>query len=147
MLSAKSVLGRGELFGIYPEGTRSHDGRLYRGKTGVARMALEAGVPVVPVGLIGMFALQPAGRRWPKPGKVELRIGKPLDFSRYSGMEGDRFVLRSITDEIMYELMVLSGQEYVDQYATKAKAEIELARAAARESLVSDAPAPVRRAS
>ena len=141
------VLQRGELLGLYPEGTRSPDGRLYRGKTGVARMSLEAGVPVVPVGLIGMFALQPAGRRWPKPGKVELRIGKPLDFSRYSGMEGDRFVLRSITDEIMYELMVLSGQEYVDQYATKAKAEIELARAAARESLVSDAPAPVRRAS
>ena len=110
-------------------------------------MALEAGVPVVPVGLIGMFALQPAGRRWPKPGKVELRIGKPLDFSRYSGMEGDRFVLRSITDEIMYELMVLSGQEYVDQYATKAKAEIELARAAAREALVGDGSAPVRRAS
>jgi 1-acyl-sn-glycerol-3-phosphate acyltransferase len=110
-------------------------------------MSLEAGVPVVPVGLIGMFALQPAGRLIPKLGKVEVRIGKPLDFSRYSGMEGDRFVLRSITDEIMYELMVLSGQEYVDQYATKAKAEIELARAAARESLVSDAPAPVRRAS
>ncbi len=140
-------LREGGLFGIYPEGTRSPDGRLYRGKTGVARMALEAGVPVIPVGLIGMFALQPAGRRWPKPSKVELRIGKPLDFSRYSGMEGDRFVLRSITDEIMYELMVLSGQEYVDQYATKAKAEIELARAAARESLVSEAPAPVRRAS
>ena len=141
------VLQRGELLGLYPEGTRSPDGRLYRGKTGVARMALEADVPVIPVGLIGMFALQPAGRRWPKPGKVELRIGRPLDFSRYGGMEGDRFVLRSITDEIMYELMVLSGQEYVDQYATKAKAEIELARAAARESLVSDAPAPVRRAS
>ena len=141
------VLLRGELLGLYPEGTRSPDGRLYRGKTGVARMALEAGVPVVPVGLIGMFALQPAGRTIPKLGKVEVRIGKPLDFSRYSGMEGDRFVLRSITDEIMYELMVLSGQEYVDQYATKAKAEIELARTAARDSLVGDAPAPVRRAS
>ena len=83
----------------------------------------------------------------PRLGRVGIRIGRPLDFSRYAGMEGDRFVLRSITDEVMYELMVLSGQEYVDQYATKAKAEIELARAAARESLVSDAPAPVRRAS
>ena len=137
----------GLLLGGYPEGTRSPDGRLYRGKTGVARMAREAGVPVVPVGLIGMFALQPAGRRIPKLGKVEVRIGKPLDFSRYSGMEGDRFVLRSITDEIMYELMVLSGQEYVDTYATQAKADIEDARRAARESLVSDAPAPGRRAS
>ena len=141
------VLRRGELLGLYPEGTRSPDGRLYRGKTGVARMALEVGVPVVPVGLIGMFALQPAGRRWPKLGKVEVRVGKPLDFSRYAGMEGDRFVLRSITDEIMYELMVLSGQEYVDQYATTAKADMEDARSAARESLVSDAPVPTRRAS
>ena len=142
------VLRRGELLGLYPEGTRSPDGRLYRGKTGVARMALEAGVPVIPVGLIGMFDIQPSGGGMPKIGRrVELRIGKPLDFTRYAGMEGDRFVLRSITDEIMYELMVLSGQEYVDQYATKAKAEIELARAAARDSLVSDAPAPVRRAS
>ena len=134
------VLEGGNLLGLYPEGTRSPDGRLYRGKTGVARMVLEAGVPVIPVGLVGMFALQPAGRLMPKPGKVEVRIGKPLDFSRYAGMEGDRFVLRSITDEIMYELMLLSGQEYVDTYATKAKAEIEQARSAARESLVSDAP-------
>ena len=141
------VLRSGELLGLYPEGTRSPDGRLYRGKTGVARMALEVGVPVIPVGLIGMFALQPAGRRWPKLGKVEVRVGRPLDFSRYAGMEGDRFVLRSITDEIMYELMVLSGQEYVDQYATKAKAEMDDARRAAREALVSDAPLPTRRAS
>jgi 1-acyl-sn-glycerol-3-phosphate acyltransferase len=138
------VLSSGNLLGLYPEGTRSPDGRLYRGKTGVARMALEAGVPVVPVGLIGLFELQPAGRTMPKLGKVEIRFGKPLDFSRYAGMEGDRFVLRSITDEIMYELMLLSGQEYVDQYATKAKAEIEDARKAAREAMVSDAPVPAR---
>ena len=141
------VLKDGYLLGLYPEGTRSPDGRLYRGKTGVARMALEAGVPVIPVGLVGMFDIQPAGRLLPKIGKVKIRIGKPLDFRRYAGMEGDRFVLRSITDEIMYELMVLSGQEYVDQYATKAKADIEDAKSAAGESLVSAAPAPVRRAS
>ena len=141
------VLTDGDLLGLYPEGTRSPDGKLYRGKTGVARMALEAGVPVIPVGLVGMFALQPAGRMMPKLGKVEVRIGRPLDFSRYAGMEGDRFVLRSITDEIMYELMTLSGQEYVDTYATKAKADIEQARTAARESLVSDSPAAERRAS
>jgi 1-acyl-sn-glycerol-3-phosphate acyltransferase len=138
------VLTSGELLGLYPEGTRSPDGRLYRGKTGVARMALEAGVPVVPVGLVGMFDLQPAGRTMPKLGKVEVRIGKPLDFSRYAGMEGDRFVLRSITDEIMYELMLLSGQEYVDQYATKAKADMEEAKLAAREAMVSDAPVSAR---
>ena len=141
------VLADGNLLGLYPEGTRSPDGRLYRGKTGIARMALEAGVPVIPVGLVGMFDIQPAGRTMPKPGRVTVRIGQPLDFSRYAGMEGDRFVLRSITDEIMYELMLLSGQEYVDQYATKAKAEIEDARSAAAEAMVSDAPAPERRAS
>ena len=140
------VLQEGELLALYPEGTRSPDGRLYRGKTGVARMALEAGVPVIPVGLIGMADIQPGGGGMPKIGRrVEVRIGKPLDFSRYAGMEGDRFVLRSITDEIMYELMVLSGQEYVDTYATKAKAEIEDARSAAREALVSDSPVATRR--
>lgn len=143
-----SALRSGRVICVYPEGTRSPDGRLYRGKTGVARMALEAGVPVVPVGLIGMVDIQPGGGGIPKIGRrVELRIGKPLDFSRYAGMEGDRFVLRSITDEIMYELMVLSGQEYVDTYATKAKAEIEDAKNAAHEALVSDAPVPARRAS
>jgi 1-acyl-sn-glycerol-3-phosphate acyltransferase len=134
------VLRGGGLLGLYPEGTRSPDGRLYRGKTGVARMALEAGVPVVPVALLGMFDIQPPGRMMPKFKRVTMVVGKPLDFSRYAGMEGDRFVLRSITDEIMYELMLLSGQEYVDQYATKAKADIEDARSAAQESMVSDAP-------
>lgn len=138
------VLRRGEVLGLYPEGTRSPDGRLYRGRTGVARMALEAGVPVVPVGLVGMFALQPAGRLIPKLGRVELRIGKPLDFSRYAGMEDDRFVLRSITDELMYELMLLSGQEYVDTYATTAKADLEQARLSAREARPAD---PHRKAS
>ncbi len=139
------VLQDGELLGLYPEGTRSPDGRLYRGKTGVARMALEADVPVIPVGLVGMFEIQPAGRLIPKIAKVEIRIGRPLDFRRYAGMEADRFVLRSVTDEIMYELMVLSGQEYVDQYATQAKAELENARKA-RALPAGDVPEPVRRA-
>jgi 1-acyl-sn-glycerol-3-phosphate acyltransferase len=134
------LLERGELLGIYPEGTRSPDGRLYRGKTGIARMALEAGVPVIPVAMINTFDIQPPGQVIPKVMRVGIRIGKPLDFSRYAGMEGDRFVLRSITDEIMYELMQLSGQEYVDQYATKAKEDIADARAAAREALVADVP-------
>ncbi len=115
------ILRRGECLGIYPEGTRSPDGRLYRGKTGVARMALEAHVSVIPVVMIDTEKIQPPGRVSPKIGRVGVKIGKPLDFSRYEGMEGDRFVLRSITDEIMYELMELSGQEYVDVYASAAK--------------------------
>jgi 1-acyl-sn-glycerol-3-phosphate acyltransferase len=115
------VLGTGELLGIYPEGTRSPDGRLYRGKTGVARMALEAGVPVIPCAMINTHVIQPPGRVRPKIMRVKIAIGAPLDFSRYQGMSGDRFVLRSMTDEIMYELMQLSGQEYVDMYAQKAK--------------------------
>ncbi|HET7530150.1 MAG TPA: lysophospholipid acyltransferase family protein [Mycobacteriales bacterium] len=135
---ATEILGRGELLGIYPEGTRSPDGRLYRGKTGIARMALEAGVPVIPVAMINTFDIQPPGQVIPRIMRVGIRIGEPLDFSRYAGMEGDRFVLRSITDEIMYELMQLSGQEYVDTYATKAKADIAEARQAAAEALVAD---------
>jgi 1-acyl-sn-glycerol-3-phosphate acyltransferase len=139
------ILKRGELLGIYPEGTRSPDGRLYRGKTGIARMALEAGVPVIPVAMINTFDIQPPGQVIPRVMRVGIRIGKPLDFSRYAGMEGDRFVLRSITDEIMYELMQLSGQEYVDQYATKAKEDIADARAAAGEAMVADSPDLIER--
>jgi 1-acyl-sn-glycerol-3-phosphate acyltransferase len=135
-----SVLNDDKLLGIYPEGTRSPDGRLYRGKTGVARMALEAGVPVIPVAMIGTFEIQPPGQALPKLKRVGIRIGQPLDFSRYQGMAGDRFVLRSMTDEIMYELMQLSGQEYVDIYATKAKVDIQDARSAADEALVAAEP-------
>jgi len=144
--TAKRILAEGSLLGLYPEGTRSPDGRLYRGKTGVARMALEARVPVIPVAMINTDVVQPTGKVIPRLGRVGIKVGQPLDFSRYEGMENDRFVLRSITDEIMYELMLLSGQEYVDTYATKAKADIEDARLAAREALVSDAPT-ARRAS
>ena len=130
------VLGTGELLGIYPEGTRSPDGRLYRGKTGVARMALEAGVPVIPCAMINTHLIQPPGRVRPTIMRVKISIGAPLDFSRYEGMSGDRFVLRSMTDEIMYELMALSGQEYVDMYAQKAKA------LTADAALVVEAPEP-----
>ncbi len=114
--------GRNNLLGIYPEGTRSPDGRLYRGKTGVARLALESGAVVIPMTMVNTRTIQPPGRRFPKfrprPGVL---VGKPLDFSRYEGMAGDRFVERSMTDEIMYELMQLSGQEYVDVYAADVK--------------------------
>jgi len=126
--AALKILGRGDLLGIYPEGTRSPDGRLYRGKTGVARMALEAKVPVIPVAMIDTEKMQPPGRLIPRIMRPGLRFGKPLDFSRYEGMEDDRYVLRSVTDEIMYALMDLSGQEYVDIYAQRAKAEIAAAR-------------------
>ena len=125
------VLAAGELLGIYPEGTRTPDGRLYRGKTGVARLALEARAPVIPTAMIGGFEFQPPGKLAPRlairPG---VRFGKPLDFSRYYGLEQDRIVLRAMTDEIMYELMKLSGQEYVDEYAQRAKGRLTSARAA-----------------
>src|SRR6185312_11397542 len=117
------VLEAGQLLGIYPEGTRTPDGRLFRGKTGVARLALEARVPVVPCAMIGGFEFQPPGKITPRfkvrPG---VRFGKPLDFTRYYGMENDRMVLRAVTDEIIYEIMKLSGQEYVDEYASQHKA-------------------------
>ncbi len=121
--SAKRILGEGELFGIYPEGTRSHDGRLYRGKTGVARLALETGVPVIPVAVVGTDVVAPPGKKFGSFTRPVVRFGEPLDFSRYEGLENDRYILRSITDEIMYEIMRLSGQEYVDQYAARAKEE------------------------
>jgi 1-acyl-sn-glycerol-3-phosphate acyltransferase len=127
------VLQRGELFGIYPEGTRSHDGRLYKGRTGVARLTLLAGVPVIPSAIIGTDLIAPPGRIVTRIVSPTVRFGTPLDFSRYSGMSDDRFVLRSITDEIMYAIMELSGQEYVDVYAPTAKA-LAAREAAAREA-------------
>jgi 1-acyl-sn-glycerol-3-phosphate acyltransferase len=120
--SAKKILGNGELFGIFPEGTRSHDGKLYRGKTGVARLALETGVPVIPVAVLGTDVVAPPGKKFGTFTRPAVRFGEPLDFSRYEGLENDRYILRSITDEIMYEIMRLSGQEYVDLYASRAKA-------------------------
>jgi 1-acyl-sn-glycerol-3-phosphate acyltransferase len=123
------ALASGELLGIYPEGTRTPDGRLYRGKTGVARLALEARAPVIPTAMVGGFEFQPPGRIAPRlrirPG---VKFGKPLDFSRYYGLETDRIVLRAMTDEIMYELMKLSGQEYVDEYAQRSKVRLAGAR-------------------
>jgi 1-acyl-sn-glycerol-3-phosphate acyltransferase len=121
LTAAKRILGEGHLFGIYPEGTRSHDGKLYRGKTGVARLALETGVPVVPVAVVGTDVVAPPGKKFGTFTRPVVRFGRPLDFSRYEGMSNDRYILRSVTDEIMYEIMRLSGQEYVDMYAGQAK--------------------------
>ncbi len=122
------LLGEQWLVGIYPEGTRSPDGRLYKGKTGVARMALESEVPVIPVAMMGTDKVNPIGSTIWRPRKIRIRIGQPLDFSRYYGMANDRFIQRSMTDEIMYALMELSGNEYVDVYAAKAKEDAERAR-------------------
>ncbi|TFV52269.1 1-acyl-sn-glycerol-3-phosphate acyltransferase [Blastococcus sp. TF02A-35] len=124
------TLREGKLLGIYPEGTRSPDGRLFRGKIGVARMALETGVPVIPVAMVYSSRKLPFGKRITR---VCVRFGRPLDFSRYEGLAGDRFVERSVTDEIMYEIMTLSGQEYVDVYGATVKKSMDATGASANE--------------
>ena len=106
---------------IYPEGSRTLDGRLYRGRTGIARLALAARAPIVPVGITGTYDAMPSGRGWPVPGHVQVRFGKPLTFDRYVLGVADQLVLRAITDQVMYEIMMLSGQTYVDEYVTSAK--------------------------
>lgn len=124
-----SVLSQGLVLGIYPEGTRSPDGKLYRGRTGIARMALESKVSVIPVAMIDTEKVQPIGKRFPRIRRVGIVVGTPLNFNRFDGMEGDRIVLRAVTDEIMYELAKLSGQEYVDSYASSVKEKLaKLAR-------------------
>jgi 1-acyl-sn-glycerol-3-phosphate acyltransferase len=113
-----AVLQEGKVLAIYPEGTRSPDGRLYRGRTGVARMVLEAGIPVIPAAVIDTDKVMPLGATLPRVHRVGVVIGEPLDFHRFQGMQGDRFVLRSITDEILREMHKLGSQEYVDVYAS-----------------------------
>jgi 1-acyl-sn-glycerol-3-phosphate acyltransferase len=115
------VVAKGNVLGIYPEGTRSPDGKMYRGRTGVARMILEGHVPVVPVAMVDTEKVMPIGAKIPKVRRIGVIFGEPLDFSRFEGLEGDRFILRAITDEIMYELSRISGQEYVDVYASSVK--------------------------
>ncbi|MBH5337896.1 1-acyl-sn-glycerol-3-phosphate acyltransferase [Streptomyces pactum] len=121
LMTGRRVLEDGQVFGIYPEGTRSPDGRLYRGRTGIARLTLMTGAPVVPFAMLGTDKVQPTGSGMPRIAPVTVRFGEPLDFSRYDGMDRDRYVLRAVTDEVMSEVMQLSGQEYVDVYATKAR--------------------------
>lgn len=121
--SAREVLGKGQLFGIYPEGTRSPDGRLHRGHTGVARLVLATGAPVLAVAMVGTAQVQPIGRLRPRLFlPVSIRISPPLRFERYRERPDDPLALREITDEIMFELAALSGQEYVDRYATRGPA-------------------------
>jgi 1-acyl-sn-glycerol-3-phosphate acyltransferase len=133
------ILREGKVLGIYPEGTRSPDGRLFRGKTGIARMTLETGAPVVPVAMIYSKQSLPFGK---KITRVRVRFGKPLDFTRYEGLSGDRFVERSITDEIMYEIMTLSGQEYVDVYGATVKKSMDATGSSAPEVVARLQPPP-----
>lgn len=119
--TAERLLAEGKLLGMYPEGTRSPDGRLYKGKSGLARLALETGVPVIPVAMIGTDVVNPPGSKMWRFGRVTVKFGKPMDFSRFEGMAGNRFIERAVIDEVMYELMKLSGQEYVDIYAATLK--------------------------
>ncbi|CRK61687.1 1-acyl-sn-glycerol-3-phosphate acyltransferase [Alloactinosynnema sp. L-07] len=113
---AGAVLDTGGAFAIHPEGTRSLDGRLYRGRTGVAQLALEHHAVVVPVALIGTDKVQPKGKRFPRPHRITVRFGAPLDFTRYDGMGNSLPIRRAVTDEVMYAILELSGQEYVDSY-------------------------------
>jgi 1-acyl-sn-glycerol-3-phosphate acyltransferase len=117
---AEDVLQRGELFGIFPEGTRSRDGNLYKGRTGVARLAMKVGCPIFPVGVIGTDKIQPPDARFPKLRReCTIRIGRPLTMDRYRPRHDHRLVLRQITDELMYEIRELTGQEYRNVYAGK----------------------------
>lgn len=118
--TAQRILGEGKLLGMYPEGTRSPDGRLYKGKTGLARLALQTQVPVIPVAMIGTDVVNPPGKGL-RFGRVTIKVGAPMDFSRFEGLAGNRFIERAVIDEVMYELMRLSGQEYVDLYAADVK--------------------------
>lgn len=115
------VLAEGKVLGIYPEGTRSPNANLYRGRTGIARMVLEAGVSVIPVAMVGTADVMPIGSKLPKIRRIGIVIGEPLDFSRFDGLESDRFILRSVTDEIVDEIRRLSGQNYVDVYASSVR--------------------------
>ena len=153
--TAARVIEAGEFFGIYPEGTRARDGRLHRGHTGPARLALRTGAPIVPVGIKGTRAIQPPDAKLPRPFKAaQVHFGRPIDVARYVDRADDRLVLRQIIDEVMYEIRALTGQDYVDEYASK-KAEgipaAETARVVELPATGTDGPAvaeaPPRRSS
>jgi 1-acyl-sn-glycerol-3-phosphate acyltransferase len=144
LAAAERVLRRGELFGIFPEGTRSRDGALSRGHTGAARLAMRVGCPIFPVGIIGTREIQPPDAKLPKVRRhCTIRVGRPIDTGRYDGRR-DRLAYRQVTDEVMFEIMELTGQEYRDVYATKQSEDLpaEPARVAHVEEPV-DMPRPV----
>ena len=118
--AAEEVLRRQELFGIFPEGTRSRDGVLYKGHTGAARLALKLGCPIYPVGVIGTSEIQPPDAKFPKIRKeCTIKIGRPIRVERYRNRGEEHMLLRQITDELMFEIRELTGQEYRNTYATK----------------------------
>src|SRR5690606_17972575 len=118
--TAARIIERGELFGIYPEGTRSRTGKLHKGHTGPARLALRTGAPLIPVGIVGTREIQPPEAKFPKPRMpVTIRFGRPITVDRYRERDNEHLVLRQVTDEVMFEIRELTGQEYVDTYATK----------------------------
>lgn len=119
LVAGAKVLQRGELFGIFPEGTRSPDGRLYKGRTGIARLALSAGVPIVPTGVIGTDKIAPKNGRLGRLHSPTVRFGAPLDFGPFAGKSHDRAVLRLVVDQVMQEIQKLTGQTYVDEYAPR----------------------------
>jgi 1-acyl-sn-glycerol-3-phosphate acyltransferase len=122
--SALDLLNAGELFGIYPEGTRSPDGRLYRGRTGIGYLALHSGAPVIPVAMIGTEHILPPGSRIPKPGKIQIRIGEPLTFDEYLDKPAGARQRRAVTDQVVQAIQTLSGQEFVPIYASVRKEEL-----------------------
>jgi 1-acyl-sn-glycerol-3-phosphate acyltransferase len=111
-------LADGKCLGIYPEGTRSPDGRLYKGRSGIARLAIDSGAPIIPVAMFNTEKIQPTGTLMPKVMRVEMIFGEPMYFE---GDSTDLLYLREVTDKIMNAIQEISGQEYVDAYATKAK--------------------------
>ena len=126
--AALGLLNDGALFGIYPEGTRSPDGRLYRGRTGVGWLALNSGAPVIPVAMVGTDKLLPPGHKVPRPGKIEIRIGKPLAFDDLQGQPAGARQRRAVTDQVMAAIGSLSGQEYAPIYASVRKEQLAVGK-------------------
>jgi 1-acyl-sn-glycerol-3-phosphate acyltransferase len=146
--TAARVLEEGGFFGIYPEGTRARDGRLHRGHTGPARLALRTGAPIIPVGIVGTRDIQPPDAKLPRPFKrATLRFGRPIEVSRYAERTDDRLLLRQIIDEVMFEIRGLTGQEYVDEYATKTTETFPSAAATEVRSIGGSADGAPRRSS
>jgi 1-acyl-sn-glycerol-3-phosphate acyltransferase len=138
VFTAVQILNSGKLLGIYPEGTRSPDGRLYRGRTGIVRIALEANVPIIPVALKGTFDIQPPGTLIPKIKRVTITFGEPMYLEDYQGKEKDLGALRDATNLVMQQIQTLGGQTYVDIYATKAKEALQEKDSEATESGTSE---------
>ncbi len=139
LAAATRLLDAGEYFGIYPEGTRSRTGQLFRGHTGPARLAMRTGAPLIPVGIRGSREVMPPDASVPRVFRpVSIRIGRPISVARYADRGQDRMALREITDELMFEIRTLSGQEYIDRYATRS----DRALVVAHTAKVAERPAP-----